>query len=127
MARRLNRDEQQRILDAYEAYDPDAGDTIDDLLEGLGVSRQTLYTTLGRAGVAPKTRREVLSREAMPATGAAFTADILETMADAALNRLFARLSELEQENARLRGELTHLEERGGRGRIRGAPQDDEG
>lgn len=52
----MPREEEQRILNGYAAWDPRSSST-DELLDELHVTRATLYNVLQRNGVTPKTRR----------------------------------------------------------------------
>lgn len=99
MPGRLSEKRETEILEAYEAWDSDET-TVDELCADLGIPRQTLYLVLNRHGIKPKSQRR----------GTPVPDDLLDRMADKALETLLSELVELrntvatlEAENAKLR------------------------
>jgi hypothetical protein len=56
MPARINQSVETDLLEQYERWDP-RSEGSKELLERLGVSRQTLYSVLARNGVSPKSQR----------------------------------------------------------------------
>ena len=106
MVRRLTDEDRDGIVAAYESWDQDA-ESVNELAERLGVSKQTLYSVLDSRGVPRKYR-------ATPAPTAFFgkrvLAQPLDSLDDNSLllfrhyaDELVSRVQELENENRLLK------------------------
>lgn len=101
--RRLTRTEEDRIIEAYHAWDP-ADTSLDALTGSLGIARQTLYRVLERRNIPLKS--QVMGTD--PVTGV--PDDLTLAMSRQALTVLIeelvnarVRVAELEAENDGLR------------------------
>ena len=85
---------EREILEAYEAWGPDE-ETVTELVERLGISRQRLYSVLDRNQVTPKSRRQSTNRSVDDS--------LLTEMAEMALGYLLRQLQEARAEIAQYR------------------------
>lgn len=107
MTRRLTSQDEDAVIEAYRQWDQST--PVEDLVEALGVSKQTLYQVLGRRGEPLKSWRG----RPDGATGGSPTLlpeDLMTMMADRALGFLVDQVTELRQRNAELTARLEELE-----------------
>lgn len=101
---RLSRADEDRLIQAYKAWDP-AESSVDELAAELGTSKTTLYNVLRRRGVLRKVQA------ARTDDARTLDLELLDRMAEQALDvlleqnyRLKQRVAELEEELEDLRG-----------------------
>lgn len=85
---------EQEIIESYEEWSPDE-ETVTELVERLGISRQRLYDVLGKHSVIPKSRRPVNPSDNGDG--------LLAEMAEMALGYLLRQLQEARAEIAEYR------------------------
>lgn len=64
--RRLPAERERQIIEAYEAWNPSDGSTIDDLAKSVGIARQTVYAVLQRNQVPLKGSEPLVERLKSP-------------------------------------------------------------
>src|SRR5947199_3854298 len=103
MSRRLQKEREDEVVAAYEAWD--GTEPVDRFAARLGISKQTLYNLLRRRGVPTKTEQQIAARGGFARPAAGSRDDIYERMARQALQSIL-------DENERLRGENEELRAR---------------
>jgi hypothetical protein len=101
--RRLSSGDEDAIIEAYQAWDPRSS-SLDDLVAGLGIARQTLYRVIERRGVTLKSQERSSTD---PHTGVAD--EITSAMSRQALTVLIDELVKARTERDELRAELEAL------------------
>jgi len=104
--RKLSPEDERRLAQAYEAWDP-TGDPggLEQIAEGFGVSRQTAYAVIKKYGIRPKSHREDGTVDLLPG------ADMTRAMANQALDALIRNLVEAQQKVDNLRRQLRDVGE----------------
>lgn len=92
------------LIDAYKAWTPDNGVTIDELATSHGVTKSALYAMLRRENVPLHTGRGVGGR---PGAGGP---PLLEEMGRVAIAVILDQLTDLKIENRRLQARVDDLE-----------------
>lgn len=104
MSRRLQKDREDEVVAAYEAWD--GTEPVDRFAARLGISKQTLYNLLRRRGVPTKTEQQSAARGGFARPAAGSGDDIYDRMARQALQTILDENERLRRENDEFRRRL---------------------
>lgn len=102
MPKRFSEKQEREIVDAYRAWNETA-ENVEDLVTRLGVSKQSLYSILGRRGIPLKSRMNHSSSAEM------ISNELLDKMAEKALRLLLEEQVHHQNRIARLEAKLREI------------------